>query len=70
MKAYYYGEKTPGLIGKIEKFAFENKWCYWLAVLLILVLRIFLVPPIWILVMIGEIGHTFASGLGFSSRDW
>ena len=70
MKVYYYGTPSRELV----------RWChgikkawrpakYPLVVLLLMVWAV-LIPPAWLAVKLGEIGHRTAGWCGFDSHDW
>lgn len=70
MKCYYYGEPSMTLVKAV--FAAKEK-CAWLrypAAFLMVVVWGALMPPAYLCIKAGEIGHAIAGWCGFNSREW
>jgi hypothetical protein len=70
MNTNNYYEEPYGVLQKLRDIGYGTTTWRLSIVLLMLLIRLFTAVPLWILVMVGELGHTLASVLGYRSRDW
>lgn len=71
MKTYYYGPPSRAFVK--AAFGVRNRAPRWLRYPTAAVLVIgwaLLVPPAWLLVKAGEIGHSIGGWCGFETRTW
>lgn len=70
MKVYYYGEPSLALVKAANAAKAKAAWLRFPAAAIMLVIWAILMPPAWLLIKAGDIGHNIAGWCGFYSRDW
>jgi hypothetical protein len=70
MKTYFYGSPSHGLLRAAFAVRSRAHWLRWPIVLGVAAVLMLVIPPAWLLVKAGEVGHAIAGWCGFNSRDW
>ena len=70
MKTYFYGSPSRRLLRAAFSIRSRAGWLRWPVTLAVAVVWTLAIPPCWLLVKAGELGHAVAGWCGFDSREW
>lgn len=70
MKLYYYGQPAGTLVRWCLRVREQWRWTRHLLAARIVLAWALLIPPAWLLVKLGNLGHGIAGWCGLDSREW
>ncbi len=70
MKTYYYGPPSRTFLKAVFAAKCKARWMRFPLAAVMVIVWALLVPPAWLLVKAGEIGHAIGAWCGFETREW
>lgn len=70
MKVYYYGAPSSALPRALLALRAKAMWLRYPITLALVVVWAVLIPPSWIAIKLGKIGHAVVGWCGLDSHEW
>jgi hypothetical protein len=70
VKVFYYGAPSSVLPRALLALRAKAKWLRYPIAFVLVLLWLLLIPPSWIAIKLGQIGHAIAGWCGLDSHEW
>lgn len=70
MKVFYYGAPSSLLPKALLAMREKAKWLHYPLAVVLVMFWVLLIPPSWIAIKLGQMGHAIAGWCGLDSHDW